>query len=562
MRWLGKICLLALAPGLILTQTIAQNGPSDQASVAAELKALREAVVQQQQQVAQQQQRIDALQKALEEKTTAGAPRVEDAALRITAPADTAVESDLQEPPKESPLSFRIGGAEFTPGGFVDFENVFRSTNTGAVTSTSFGTIPFSNTVNGHLTEFRTTGQFSRLSLKIDSKIAENKILGYVEGDFNGNDPGNIFVTSNPHTARLRLYWLDLHRGRWEFLGGQSWGLLTPNRTGVSPLPSDLAITLSEDANVHVGINYTRAGTFRAVWHPSDNFAWAFGIENPQQFTGGVVVFPNAFSTQIAGSNPAQFDNGSNGGTPNVAPDFNTKLAWDSDPGGRHFHFEVGGMLNPVKITVLPTVVGATFKSQSKVGGGVQGALNFELIKNFRFLVNGIYGNGVGRYLIGLAPQAVVAPVTVPGGTPCTSVTNPGPPSVIAVSGNCDARLSLVHSGSGLAGFEFQLFPKSQFGVYYGGVYAQRNFFRDLTGGSSQPFIGFGGPNSANTNNRTIQQGTLDWTQTFYRNPQYGALLLVTQYSYLTRSPWFVAAGAPKNAHLSLGFLSLRYVLP
>src|SRR6516164_5574463 len=102
MRWLGKICLLALAPGMILTQTIAQNAPSDQASVAAELKALREAMVQQQQQIAQQQQRIDGLQKALEEKTTAGTPRVEDAALRTTAPSDTAaVESDLQEPPKE-----------------------------------------------------------------------------------------------------------------------------------------------------------------------------------------------------------------------------------------------------------------------------------------------------------------------------------------------------------------------------------------------------------------------------------------------------------------------------
>jgi hypothetical protein len=39
-------------------------------------------------------------------------------------------------------------------------------------------------------------------------------------------------------------------------------------------------------------------------------------------------------------------------------------------------------------------------------------------------------------------------------------------------------------------------------------------------------------------------------------------VLLVTQYSYLTRSPWFVFNGAPKNAHLSQAYLSIRYVLP
>ena len=56
---------------------------------------------------------------------------------------------------------------------------------------------------------------------------------GYIEGYFNGNDATNVFVTSNPHTMRLRLYWLDLKRGKWEFLGGQSWGMMTPNRVGL-----------------------------------------------------------------------------------------------------------------------------------------------------------------------------------------------------------------------------------------------------------------------------------------------------------------------------------------
>jgi len=537
MKLLRSVFFVMLMAGLMLGQSsppATNPSPDATSKISDQIKSLQDAITQQQKQ-------IEMLQQQLAEQKDAQAKMVNATYTAPTAAAAAAA-SDVQEPPKESPLSFRIGGAEFTPGGFVDFENVFRSTNTGNVASTNFGAIPFSNTVQGHLTEYRSTGQYSRLSMRIDTTFKENKVRAYIEGDLNGNDAANVFVTTNPHTARLRLYWLDLKRGKWEFLGGQAWGLLTPNRTGLSPMPSDLALTISEDANIHVGINHTRAGTFRAIFHPNDKFAWGFGIENPQQFNNGEVLFPIAFNAQLG----SQFDNGAVPGAPNVGPDINTKLAWDSDPMGRHFHFELGGMMTTVKTTVLNTAT-LTFSPHSKVGGGIQSALNFELFKGFRLLANALYGNGVGRYMVGLAPNAVVRPI---------------------VSGTgFDAQPSLVHSGTGTVGFEWQAGPKSQLGVYYGGMYAQRNFFPDLTSGGTgpcagKPCIGFGGVNSGNNNNRAIQQGTIDWTQTFWRNPQYGAVLLVTQYSYLTRAPWFVAAGAPKNAHLSMGYLSIRYVLP
>jgi hypothetical protein len=203
----------------------------------------------------------------------------------------------------------------------------------------------------------------------------------------------------------------------------------------------------------------------------------------------------------------------------------------------------------------------ATFNTHSKLGGGVAGAFNIEPIKNFRFLANAFYGNGVGRYMIALGPTAVVNTITAAGGTTCTSTGGP-PPVPIVVTGNCDVKPSLVHAADGTIGVELQATPKTVFGAYYGGAYFQRNTFRDLTGGTAQPFIGFGGPGSSNNNNRAIQEGTFDWTQTFWRNPQHGAVILVAQESYLTRAPWFVAAGAPKNAHLFMSYLSLRYVLP
>src|SRR6476659_10721273 len=131
MRLLEKMCFVLLASGLALGQATATNsGSAGTGSVADELKALREAISQQQkqisqqqQQMSQQQQQIQTLQQQLENKT-AGTPHVADAALHTApAPAPVAVVQETEQP-KSSPLSFRIGGTEFTPGGFVDFENV------------------------------------------------------------------------------------------------------------------------------------------------------------------------------------------------------------------------------------------------------------------------------------------------------------------------------------------------------------------------------------------------------------------------------------------------------
>jgi len=550
MRLLEKMCFVVLASGLAMGQATATNsGSAGTGSVADELKALREAISQQQkqisdqqQQMSKQQQQIQTLQQQLA-TTTSGTPHVADASMRTVATPVSATVVQEVEKPKESPLSFRIGGTDFTPGGFVDFENIFRTTNTGNVTATNFWAIPFSNTVNGHLTEYRSTGQYSRFNLKINGKYGANNVTGYIEADFNGNDAANVFVTSNPHTMRVRLYWLDLKRGNWEFLGGQTWGLQTPNRVGVSPSPADLAITIGEDAQTHVGLNYTRAGEFRAAYHFSDQFVWAFALQNPQQFGGqGEITFPTAFNAQLG----VQIDSAANAGAPNLLPDFITKFAYDP---GKHFHFELGGISTSAKVSVIPTIPSGTFVKHTKLEGGVFGATNIELFKGFRFLASGMWGPGVGRYLIGMAPQVVVLPVSASGAA-CSS------------AGGCDVSISPVHSGDAIAGFEAQAGKKTLLGFYAGAMYAQRNTGLDLTKAGAPAFIGFGGPASANSNNRTVQEVTFDWTQTFWKNPQYGSVFLVNQLSYISRSPWFVPAGAPKNAHLTQVFVSLRYALP
>ncbi len=66
----------------------------------------------------------------------------------------------------------------------------------------------------------------------------------------------------------------------------------------------------------------------------------------------------------------------------------------------------------------------------------------------------------------------------------------------------------------------------------------------------AKPFIGYGGPTSANTNNRSIQEGFLIIAHTLWKNPQFGALVLNSDSSYTTRDPWAHRLTAPKNAHM------------
>ncbi|HJY04821.1 MAG TPA: hypothetical protein VJ323_00820, partial [Bryobacteraceae bacterium] len=73
---------------------------------------------------------------------------------------------------------------------------------------------------------------------------------------------------------------------------------------------------------------------------------------------------------------------------------------------------------------------------------------------------------------------------------------------------------------------------------------------------------GYGYTGSANSSNRTIQEFTIGLQPTFWKSPQYGALGLNLQYSYVWRNPWFVEPGSPKNAKTNMVYVNLRYTLP
>ncbi len=434
------------------------------------------------------------------------------------------------EPPAAAPapLSWALGSAFITPIGFADFTSVNRSTNPGSGIGTNFGSIPFSNATNGNLTENRLSTQNSRIGLRVDTKVGDSIVLGYLESDFLGFLPANGAVSSNSDSLRLRLYWLDVRRKKLEILAGQSWSMLTPGRNGISPLPGDLFYTQNIDVNYQAGLVWGRVPQFRAVYHPSNAWAMGVSVENPEQYIGGssgggLVTLPSALATAYAN----QLDNGNTTlSVPGLHPDIIAKIAWDGHAGKRNVHAEFGGVLRTMKVYDP-----ARLNSFEATGGGAQANFNVEIFKNARLVTNNYYSDGGGRYIFGQAPDLIIRG----DGTP-----------------------SLVHAGSTVSGLEIQV-KKTLLYAYYGGVYIARDTTIDPATGAR---VGYGYTGSPNGQNRSIQEITMGLTQTLWKDPKFGAVSLMTQYSYVLRSPWYVAAGQPASAQTDMVFVDIRYTLP
>lgn len=541
-------------------------GPAEPGSaIEAELQQLRDALASQQATLEAQHQRITYLESQLHvvpaetpapassPSALAAEPASDPAAVTVPAAGGTSQPAQtggtaLNGDQAKSPLSFRIGSADFTPGGWADITGIFRSTDIGSGTGTNFQALPFNNTLpQGALSEFRFTAQTSRITMKVDAPVTDSThVTAYIESDFNGFQSPNAYLNTNSGTFRLRLFWADVKHDKWELLAGQSWSLLTPNRVGLSAMPADVFTTARLDTNYIVGLTYARQAGVRLMVHPRDWWTMGVALENPQQYVPSSVVFPGT-GTFFSG----QFDNGSgatNGGgaatnaaIPNLHPDIIVKSAFDWKVGGHALHVEQAGLVRSFK--VLNNLVTPFATSRTTGAAGALDA-NLELFDHFHLVFDSFWGAGGGRYIGSLGPDVIV---------------------------KADGTLSAVHSGSGIAGFEYQVTPTFLFDGYYGGAYFSRNVSFVPSTASPAPScdgvsgftcVGYGFRSSASTNNRAIEEGTFGFTKTFWSDPNYGKLQFISQSSYAVRDPWFVAAGAPKNAHAYIQYINLRYVLP
>jgi hypothetical protein len=426
-----------------------------------------------------------------------------------------------------SPLAFRIGVADFTPFGFMDFTGVYRNENTGSAIGSSFGSVPYANGSTGQLSETKFSAQNSRVGLRIDSTVGDTKVLGYLETDFLGNAAANLYVTSNADTLRMRNYFVDLKNGPWELLAGQDWSLLTPNRVGLSALPSDIFYSNDMDTNYQAGLTWARQPQLRLVFHATDELALGLSVENPDQYVGSAVVLPAAFSA-------AEVDTTAASTQPNIFPDIIAKAAFDTkDVNGLPWHFEVGGLLSSYKVNTYSSTINT---DSTQEGGGVTADVDLELVKGLSFIGTGFYSYGGGRYLQGLAPDFIIK----------------------APDANGAYSIGLVKASSEILGLEYKVVPNDTISAYWSEIQIGKRYNQLSTGA----YVGYGYPGSSNSDNKSIEELTLANTFTFWKNPAYGALQLIGQVSYVNREPWYVAAGQPSSANMTMVFLDLRYVLP
>jgi hypothetical protein len=364
------------------------------------------------------------------------------------------------------------------------------------------------------------SSQNSRLSLQATSKAGTANLKAVLEMDFLGNAPNGLNVTTNSNTIRMRVFWGQYRQGTFEFLSGQAWSLMTPNRNGLSPETGDVFFGQTVDPNYMAGIFFGRTMQFRVTTHPSDTVSAAVSIENPDQYVGSGVKLPAGF---LAG----QVDTGSTvNDIPNPFPDIIGKIAFDPKSGRRHQHFDASVLMSRFK-----TYSSATDTTFGKTAFGGAATAAIEPMPAVRLIATGLFSSGAGRY-----------------------IANTNLPDFIV---NADASMTLVNTWSAIIGAEVQAGGKTSLHGYYSAAHADQTITTDIDGSA----IGFGIPGST-TANEQIREVTASIIHTFFRDAKIGGIQFIGQYSHLKRTPFSVPAGTPADASVNMIYLNVRYFLP
>ena len=415
----------------------------------------------------------------------------------------------------------------------MDLTAFWRDKNAGSSMGSNFGSVPYNNTANGNLSEFHFSEQNARIGFRFDGDWKGTHFIGYNEFDFNGTSGSTALAVSNGAIVpRLRLYWVDARKGKVEFLAGQSWSMLVPNRNGLSALPGDLFFTQVIDINYMAGLTWTRQPGMRILYHPNKTVTLGFSAEQADQYIGGSAGgSPITLPTNLSTLSGTQLDAAANIGAgfnylsqPTVTPDFIAKVAFDFP----RVHFEVGGIESNFKTTNVALPFNKHYTTK---GAGLLFGFNVAVTKNVRLISSNFLSDGEGRYLFGQAPDIIV---------------------------RSDGSLSAVHADSTLDGIEARVKPSLLLYAYYGGIYIGRNVTIDTNGNK----IGYGYAGSPNSMNRAINEVSFGFNQTIWASPRYGAVNAMGQYEWLSRNPWYVATGSPKGTHDNTIYFNLRYTLP
>ncbi len=500
---------------------------------------------------------------------------------------DTLTQTIVQDQAKveqeiNSPTTLHYKGITIQPVAFFAFEGVWRQRATNSGINTPFNTIPLPSSNEGHISELNFSGRQSRIGALFTGDAGTIKLSGYVEADFLSAGVTSNNNQSNSYTLRQRQIWGQAaFKSGFTVTGGQMWSLVTENLRSTDNRTEVLPNTI--DPQYMVGFNWARQPSLRlqqVFGEPrgKGGFTAAMSLEQ-SQITGFTATAAN-------GNNgvPTNFifgGNGTGGGlynsgaqyANNVAPDVIVKFAYDQP----HAHIEFGGMARffrdeyyPVLSATAPGYLGTVtyryapnLQKDTKVGGGAFASVRVAPVKFFDIGIQGMVGDGTGRY-----GSAQLADATVhPSGT-----------------------LEPIRNYHGLGSLVTHPNKKTDIFAYYGGEYAQRTIYS--TAGSN--LIGYGAynlndsgcyavapPSSGAANGvsgspgatgacasptRYIQEGMIGFVYRAYSSPKYGRLQYSATYSFLQRNLWSgsVPAGgvAGPRAQDNMIHAGMRYYIP
>lgn len=552
-----------------------------------EMKTLRDAVSAQQQQIQmlrdelarrdaamqQVQQQVNALQStANRAQTSAAAAEAccksnEDALASLrtnvgtvqttaTATANSLVADEKRISALESPLAIKYKGITITPGGFISANANWRKNNQNLDNFGGFNALPFDGSSNAHLGELRFTGRYTRLSLLAQGKFGRSNVQAYYEMDFEGAAQTANETTTNSFQPRIRELWANVDApGGVSFAGGQTWSLITANRTGVGPRGLMLPAHIS--ASLVVGWHYTRQGGFRVYkkWDLSDKkkLYLAFAAEEAQTTAAGSIpagftmwgtqgrpVVSQGSSANCAGDTVtaglAPCSTFAAGLSINAAPDLIGKVAFE--PGWGHFEIGILGRFFRDRVALTSNAgLASSGTNHTTPGGGVSiNAVLPVVAKKVDIVVNTLGGRGIGRYS----------------------------PNTTDVTIRPDGTLQPLLGYSGAIGIETHPTPKVDFMIYAGDEYMQRSpyYFGALLPNGLPTGVGYGlvsqnqsgcqveiplAGQACSVSNRNLMEFSPGFWYRFYKGPagtiQYGMF-----YSYQRRSVWTgnqVATGTP-----------------
>jgi hypothetical protein len=568
--------LKAKMAGKDQTAAAAQQSAADAAAQAAAAK--------------QQADSASAAAAAASAKADAMSSSVNDLKTTTTGLSETVVGAQKKiEDEIDSPSSIHYKGITITPVAYAAFEGVWRQHAVNSDINTPFNSIPFPSASEGHVDEINFSGRQSRLGAYFQAAPSTLKLSAYFEMDFLGTGTSSNNNQSNSYVLRQRQIWGRAETASgFSVTGGQMWSLVTEDRKGVDVKTEIQPQTI--DPQYLVGYSWTRQPGIRIAQRFGDYKTGAFSVAvsaEQAQITGFSVsgTAPTDYFFGGPGQNGGLYNAAGNIGAGNVAgtagittyannvvPDIIVKTAFDTPV----FHIEVGGIARFLRDYYLPVAsygnnagtpvytYGTSYFTHTNAAGGFFGAARGYLGKFAEVAVQGMAGQGVGRYGSSQLADATLRP---------------------------DETIEPIRNYHGLFSLETHPAPKLDVFAYYGGEYAQRTFY--VVPGGSNALIGYAPPNLSNAGcynssaavttgggsggsigatacgepTKYIQEAMGGLTYRAYSSPKYGRLQYQLTYSYIQRNLWggtttgLTTPTAPRATEPMI-HVSMRYYIP